>query len=61
MNQELPEGIRLAIEVKALKYSGWLKHVKGLSEEECASVLKDAERNSELKAEYETWIGGRLK
>ncbi len=49
-------GLREAIEKHSLTYSGWLQHVKKLSDEEVSSLFDDGKRNSELQEEYELWF-----
>lgn len=48
--------LKEAIKEHRLTYSGWLRFVKKLSQEEISSLIYDTEKNNKIIKEYEDWF-----
>lgn len=51
--------IETAITLRALSFSGWLKHIKNLSKREINRLYDDKTQWDNLNAEYGKWVKDR--
>jgi len=51
--------IDTAISIRALTFSGWLRYVKKLAEEEISGLWRNDEKWRALEKEYLEWIEAR--
>ena len=58
-SNEVSMAIETAIPLRALSFSGWLKHIKNLSKREINRLYDDKTQWDNLNAEYGKWVKDR--